>query len=122
MLKYCKAAGVGVIPYSPLNRGALARPLGAEGTVRSESNMQLFGTKALEAEEEITRRVEKVAKDKGWLMSEVALAWVMERVTSPIVGFSSVSATLHVHQPLILITIATIRRRGCSKRLSPATS
>jgi aryl-alcohol dehydrogenase-like predicted oxidoreductase len=34
--------------------------------------------------------VEKVAKDKGWKMSEVALAWVNKRVSSPIIGFSSV--------------------------------
>jgi aryl-alcohol dehydrogenase-like predicted oxidoreductase len=37
------------------------------------------------------RRVEKIAGEKGWTMSQVALAWIGEKVTSPIVGFSSVS-------------------------------
>jgi aryl-alcohol dehydrogenase-like predicted oxidoreductase len=39
---------------------------------------------------EIINRVEKVAKEKGWIMSDVALAWVLGKVTSPIVGVNSV--------------------------------
>lgn len=35
-------------------------------------------------------RVEELAKNKGWTMGQVALAWVNKRVASPIVGFSSV--------------------------------
>lgn len=34
--------------------------------------------------------MEEIAKKKGWTMSQVALAWVSRRVSSPIVGFSSV--------------------------------
>lgn len=34
--------------------------------------------------------MEEVAEQKSWTMSQVALAWVSRRVTSPIVGFSSV--------------------------------
>lgn len=39
---------------------------------------------------EIVKRVEDLAKRKGWTMSQVTLAWTTKRVTSPIVGFSSV--------------------------------
>lgn len=39
---------------------------------------------------EIISRVEELAKKKGWTMSQVALAWINKRVSSPIVGFSSV--------------------------------
>ena len=39
---------------------------------------------------EIITRVEVVAKQKGWTMSQVTLAWMQKRVTSPIIGFSSV--------------------------------
>jgi aryl-alcohol dehydrogenase-like predicted oxidoreductase len=46
---------------------------------------------APEWDNEIVRRVEKVAKEKGWSMAQVSLAWINEKVTSPIVGFSSVS-------------------------------
>jgi aryl-alcohol dehydrogenase-like predicted oxidoreductase len=45
-----------------------------------------------EADHEINKRVEEVAKRKGWSMAEVALAWVDSKVASPIVGVNSVSA------------------------------
>ena len=38
----------------------------------------------------IISRVEEVAKKKGWKMSDVALAWIDAKVTSPIVGCSTV--------------------------------
>jgi len=34
--------------------------------------------------------VEELANKHGWKMSHVALAWINKRVSSPIVGFSSV--------------------------------
>lgn len=39
---------------------------------------------------EIIKRVEELAKRKGWTMSQITLAWTLKRVTSPIIGFSSV--------------------------------
>lgn len=39
---------------------------------------------------EIINRVDELAKKKGWTMSHVTLAWMLRRVTSPIIGFSSV--------------------------------
>jgi len=43
-----------------------------------------------EEDREIIRRVEEVAEKKGWKMSHVALAWINKRISSPIIGFSSV--------------------------------
>jgi aryl-alcohol dehydrogenase-like predicted oxidoreductase len=34
--------------------------------------------------------VEELANKKGWKMSQVTLAWTNKRITSPIIGFSSV--------------------------------
>jgi len=31
-----------------------------------------------------------LAKKKGWTMSQVALSWINKRISSPIIGFSSV--------------------------------
>ena len=44
----------------------------------------------IETDQRIIRRVERVAEKHGWKMSQVALAWINKRVSSPIVGFSSV--------------------------------
>ena len=77
------------LQWSPLERGFLARPPTTEvTTVRSETYLKQ--NKLSEADLEIIGRVEKVAKDRGWNMTEVALAWVNKRSTSPIIGFSSV--------------------------------
>lgn len=93
MNAYCNFAGIGIIPWGPLNAGDLARPLGGGDTTRQENTKALPWHRTLaENEQEIVRRVEKIAKAKGWAMSQVALAWISEKVTSPIVGFSSVSA------------------------------
>ena len=38
----------------------------------------------------IARRVQEIAEKKRWKMSHVALAWINKRVSSPIIGFTSV--------------------------------
>jgi len=92
MNAYCNFHGLGLIPWGPLNAGQLARPLDAQQeTERAKSAKgSPFERKTSEWEDEIVRRVEKMAKEKGWTMGQVALAWVNGKVTSPIVGFSSV--------------------------------
>jgi aryl-alcohol dehydrogenase-like predicted oxidoreductase len=91
MIPYCNAHGIGLIPWGPLQAGDLAHPV-AESTTRKDS---LKGTprerKYSEADQAIIGRVEEIAKKRGWKMSEVALAWVATKVSSPIVGCSSVS-------------------------------
>lgn len=42
------------------------------------------------ADEEIIRRVEKIAQTRGWKMLHVALAWHKAKGTVPIVGLNSV--------------------------------
>ncbi|KAK9482993.1 NADP-dependent oxidoreductase domain-containing protein [Lipomyces starkeyi] len=92
IIPYCKLTGVGLIPWSPLARGHLARPI--TGTsIRKEamkSNPGINEQATDPATVEIINRVEIIAKKKGWLMSDVALAWVLGKVTgSPIVGVNS---------------------------------
>jgi aryl-alcohol dehydrogenase-like predicted oxidoreductase len=95
MNKYCNFAGIGIIPWGPLNSGFLARPVnytnGSDRTARDKDAVQTKWQASREAWEiEIANRVQKVAADKGWTMSQVALAWINGKVTSPIIGFSSV--------------------------------
>lgn len=99
MNRYCNLTGVGLIPWGPLARGWLARPFKSHGTTkRSEVE---YGNAAVTSsiryppaitgdDERIIGRVEELAKKKGWTMSQVALAWIGKRVSSPIIGFSSV--------------------------------
>jgi len=95
MNKYCALTGVGLIPWSPLYRGHLARPVDSDPTPRSESIKRnpTFGGIS-DVDKKIIGRVEELAKKKNWKMAQVALAWIVQKGTVPIVGFSSVDRLL----------------------------
>lgn len=78
--------GVGSIPWSPIARGLLTRPLSAQ-SVRGNTDW-FIGRYQQGATNDIINRVEEVAKKKGVSMAQVATAWVLskEGVTAPIVG------------------------------------
>lgn len=93
MIRFCDATGVGLVPWSPLCRGHLARPPSQFGnTARSggekQSSPGSHGT--VEPDLTIIKRVVEIADKKEWPMAHVALAWINKRVTSPIIGFSTV--------------------------------
>ncbi|KAF2083378.1 Aldo/keto reductase [Saccharata proteae CBS 121410] len=91
MNKFCLETGVGLIPWAPLYRGHLARPLSSQETARSEATKKIPVFKDMTGKDpEIIKRVEELAGKKGWKMSQVALAWVVQKGALPIVGFSSV--------------------------------
>ncbi|KAF1986365.1 aldo-keto reductase [Aulographum hederae CBS 113979] len=93
MNPYCHLTGVGLIPWAPLYRGHLARPLptsSADETTRHSSSKNSPMFKDLTgADPAIIERVQELAEKKGWAMSQVALAWIVQKGTVPIVGFSS---------------------------------
>ena len=84
MIPYCNHHGIGIIPWGPLQGGDLAKPLSEQSTRRTARAREYS-----EADKEIIRRVEEVAKKRGWTMAQVGLAWIDKRVSSPIVGMSS---------------------------------
>jgi aryl-alcohol dehydrogenase-like predicted oxidoreductase len=92
MLPFCKASGVGVIPWSPIARGLLAKPLSSKDSenqsVRSQSDKKTDIWFA-DANLEIVNRVEKVAADKGVSMALVSTAWVLQKGCYPILGLNS---------------------------------
>ncbi|RVD83183.1 uncharacterized protein DFL_007582 [Arthrobotrys flagrans] len=96
MNRFCNDTGVGLIPWAPLARGHLARQPEDFGTTdRSASEKKLSHIPFLrigseENDKEIVKRVKEIAEKKGWKMSHVALAWINKRISSPIIGFSSV--------------------------------
>jgi aryl-alcohol dehydrogenase-like predicted oxidoreductase len=90
MMPLCLSEGIGVIPWSPLARGRLARPWGAESTKRFETDQ--FGktlySKTEEADGKIVDRVGQISEKRGVPRAQVALAWLLgkEGVSAPIVG------------------------------------
>ncbi|KDQ61390.1 hypothetical protein JAAARDRAFT_30817 [Jaapia argillacea MUCL 33604] len=90
MFPTLKYFGVGAIPWSPLARGLLTRPL-QEKTKRAETDRFLANYSQDSSSNEIIKRVEELAKKKGVSMAQIAVAWSMGKdgVTAPIVGTTS---------------------------------
>jgi len=91
MLPLCIDQGVGVIPWSPLARGRLARAWG-EDTPRIASDV--FGAtlfaKTQDNDRQVASALAAVAAARGASRASVALAWLLRKpgVTAPIIGAS----------------------------------
>ena len=89
MLPLCQSEGIGVIPWSPLARGRLARAWQSEHTKRYDTDQ--FGksmySRTEEADSQVVGRLGKIAEQRGVPRAQLALAWLLSKpVTSPIVG------------------------------------
>ena len=93
MLPLCVEEGIGVIPWSPLGRGRLAREW-ADEPVTKRAATDIFGKTLyrgqVEADRAVVQAVGNVAQARGVERAQIALAWVLTRpgVTAPIVGAS----------------------------------
>jgi 1-deoxyxylulose-5-phosphate synthase len=91
MLPLCIDQGVGILPWSPLARGRLARDWDATS---ERLKTDAFGTTlydlSSESDRQIVVRVGELAKARGVPRAQVALAWLLQKkgVTAPIVGAS----------------------------------
>ncbi len=94
MLPLCDRQNVGLIPWSPLARGRLARPHDeAAATTRGETDQHAFEHPYFEGGGgEVNERVAEIAEQRGVKMAQIGLAWLFadDRVDAPIVGTTSV--------------------------------
>ncbi|KAH7106241.1 Aldo/keto reductase [Auriculariales sp. MPI-PUGE-AT-0066] len=90
LIPYCHHNGIGIIPWYPLAGGILARPWGGKTTRSDTTPGTVFEFHGHDSDEDIVKRVEELAKKKDTTMARIALAWVMNKIASPIVGVSSV--------------------------------
>ncbi|MGO9380141.1 MAG: aldo/keto reductase [Dissulfurispiraceae bacterium] len=90
MIPLCQSEGIGIIPWSPLARGRLARPWQTESTKRYETDQ--FGKSLYSQTEENDRavvdRVGQISEQRRISRAQVALAWMLGKpaITSPIIG------------------------------------
>ena len=91
MLGLCADQGIGIIPWSPLARGRLARPWSDDAATERESTDKygkLLYDATAQADRAVVERVGDVSQRIGVPRSQVALAWLLAKpaVTAPIVG------------------------------------
>lgn len=91
MIPLCLDEGVGLIPWSPIARGRLARPAGVS-TARTETDAygRMLYARTEAADAKVIAAVQAVAAEVGRPMAQVALTWVRQKpgVVAPIVGYS----------------------------------
>ena len=93
MVPLCQTHDVGMIPWSPIGAGYLARPYEQDdATTRGEHETSLGRPYREGGGEEINRRVQELAAEKDVKMAQIALRWVAGKdvVDAPIVGTSSI--------------------------------
>ncbi len=105
MLPLCAEMGIGVLPWSPLARGRLARPWG-EDSARMTSDgfgRSLYQATA-EADRKVVEKVTELAAARGVPMAQVALAWLLHKspVTAPIVG---ATRTTHIDDAVAALSL-----------------
>jgi aryl-alcohol dehydrogenase (NADP+) len=89
MIPFCRAEGIGLLPWSPLARGLLAGSRGAN-TQRSRQDDYAHQMYTAEADNEVVEAVARVAVKRGVPPAQIALAWLLHKpgVTAPIIGAS----------------------------------
>lgn len=96
MIPLCDKMGVRLIPSSPIARGFLARPCsqsncslrGGTNYMRKTAFTGMAGQREGDVDKEICKRVEKIAKDKGVSMANVAISWTLAKGCCLIVGLN----------------------------------
>jgi aryl-alcohol dehydrogenase-like predicted oxidoreductase len=95
MIPLCIDQGVGVLPYSPLARGSLARPRASHGdppSLRAEADPLRASMYGRPADLAVIDGVAEIASARGVAPARVALAWLLHQrgITAPIVGVTRI--------------------------------
>lgn len=92
MAKLCAQENIAMTPYSALAGGRLAkRPGESSKRLLEDSYARLKYDAAAEQDAAIIERVAELADRHGVSMTEIALAWLLTKVTAPVVGATKLS-------------------------------
>ena len=87
MAPFCEEDNIAMTPYSALASGRLSRKPGeTTKRLREDSYAKLKYDKAAAEDGKIIDRVAKLAEKYQATMTEISLAWLLTKVTSPVVG------------------------------------
>ena len=87
MAKLCAEDNIAMTPYSALAGGRLSRHPGETSKRLEEDSYAKFKYDATAQQDGvIIGRVEELAEQHGVSMTEISLAWLLQKVTAPVVG------------------------------------
>lgn len=92
MAKLCGEANIAMTPYSALAGGRLSkRPGETSKRLQEDSYARLKYDATAEQDSVIIKRVAELSEKHGVSMTEISLAWLLTKVTSPVVGATKLS-------------------------------
>lgn len=92
MAKLCTEDNIAMTPYSALASGRLSRHPGETSKRLAEDSYAKLKYDATAAQDAvIINRVAELAEQRGVSMTEISLAWLLTKVTSPIAGATKLS-------------------------------
>lgn len=92
MAPFCEEENIAMTPYSALASGRLSRKPGeTTKRLREDSYAKLKYDKAAAEDGKIIDRVADLAEKYQATMTEISLAWLLTKVTSPVVGATKAS-------------------------------
>ena len=87
MAPFCYDQNIAMTPYSALASGRLSRKPGeTSARLEKDAYAKFKYDKTADADGLIIEKVLEIAEKKGVSMTEVSLAWLLTKVTSPVVG------------------------------------
>lgn len=87
MAPFCYEDNIAMTPYSALASGRLAKKPGEDSKRMQEDSYAKFKYDATKEQDGvIIGRVQEIAEKRGVSMTEISLAWLLTKVTSPVVG------------------------------------
>ncbi len=110
MAKLCAQENIAMTPYSALAGGRLAkRPGESSKRLLEDSYAQLKYDAAAEQDADVIARVAELAERRGVSMTEISLAWLLTKVTAPVVGATKLS---HIEGAAKAVDLTLISRTG----------
>ncbi len=87
MVPFCREENIAMTPYSSLAGGRLSKHPGETSKrLQEDSYAQLKYGGMADQDAPILRRVAELADQRGVSMTEISLAWLLTKVTAPVVG------------------------------------
>lgn len=92
MAKLCREDNIAMTPYSALAGGRLSKKPGETSKrLREDDYAKLKYNGTADEDSVIIARVAELAEKRGVSMTEISLAWLLTKVTAPIVGATKLS-------------------------------
>ena len=104
MIPYCDEENIALTPYSALASGRLSRRPDEDSKRLREDNYAKFKYDATKEQDAIIiSRVAELADKRNVSMTEIALAWLLTKVTSPVTGATKLSQIEDVAKSVNLV-------------------